>query len=340
MASRRSSSFESHELLDTNHNPHVKSNIPKPVILRGLVCILGACLAALLLLIFSIVHFNSFPKKSLHYSSDLTRNILVKKIHSHNDYWRDRPLYTALSYGVQSVEADVWYLPEQSKTDTLYVGHSLASLTDERTFQRLYIDPLSNILSRTNPDSKFMSLSNHVNGVFDTDSYATLYLFVDFKTDGDALWPHVYNALEPLRSKGYLTYFDEDEETWHNGPITVIGTGNTPYKKVSELRKRDFFFDSPLENLNASYPSTIGPIASCALGKLVGEVKEISGLDDSQYQKLRKLVDDAHSKDILTRVWDTPWWPKIKQQNIWREILRAGSDFLNADDLEYASEFM
>jgi hypothetical protein len=44
-------------------------------------------------------------------------HLLQKPIHSHNDYWRDVPFYSALSVGAFSVEADVWLL-----NDTLYVG--------------------------------------------------------------------------------------------------------------------------------------------------------------------------------------------------------------------------
>lgn len=42
------------------------------------------------------------------YPTDLTRGIVPKPLHSHNDYWRDVPFYSALSYGAVSIEADVW----------------------------------------------------------------------------------------------------------------------------------------------------------------------------------------------------------------------------------------
>ncbi|KAJ3927407.1 MAG: hypothetical protein NXY57DRAFT_1025612 [Lentinula lateritia] len=46
----------------------------------------------------------------LQYPTQFTQNIVPKQIHSHNDYWRDVPLLTALSFGVASVEADVWFI--------------------------------------------------------------------------------------------------------------------------------------------------------------------------------------------------------------------------------------
>lgn len=53
-----------------------------------------------------------------HYPTDLTQGIMPKNVHSHNDYWRAKPFYTALSNGVISVEADVWLY-----NGTLYVCH-------------------------------------------------------------------------------------------------------------------------------------------------------------------------------------------------------------------------
>ncbi|CCH42287.1 putative secreted protein [Wickerhamomyces ciferrii] len=274
------------------------------------------------------------------YTSDLTRfcnrDVFVKQIHSHNDYWRDIPLYTALSYGVQSVEADVWHFEGD---DTIYVGHHEAALNAERTFEATYINPLVQILTAANPNNTFTASETKPNGVFDTDSGATLYLWVDLKTDGDTLIQYVIKALEPLREKGWLTTYTEGEGIkW--GPITVVGTGNTPYDFVSSQKSRDYFFDGPLKTLNSSYPKELNPIASASLKKLIGtEDININGLNDQQFDLLKTYIDEAHSQGIKTRLWDVPWWPVKLRNNLWRQILDAGSDFLNADDLEFASKF-
>lgn len=42
------------------------------------------------------------------YPTHLTQGIIPKAFHSHNDYWRPIPFYSALSVGAASVEADVW----------------------------------------------------------------------------------------------------------------------------------------------------------------------------------------------------------------------------------------
>ena len=127
------------------------------------------------------------------YPTSLTQGIVPKYIHSHNDYWRDVPFYSALSVGAVSVEADVWLY-----NGTLHVGHEQGALTNERTFESLYINPILDTLHRQNPNSNFLKSGPTHNGVFDTNGAQTLYLFVDVKTDGLTTWPYVVKALEPL----------------------------------------------------------------------------------------------------------------------------------------------
>ncbi|KAG7818755.1 hypothetical protein KL942_001585 [Ogataea angusta] len=271
-------------------------------------------------------------------TTELTRDVFVKQIHSHNDYWREYPCLTALSLGVQSIEADVWVFPELNDS-TMYVGHNRASLTPDRTLENLYLNPILSLIDAFNPVKDATKEAGTFNGVFDTDSGATLYLFVDMKTDGLATWSYVYNALEPLRKKNYLTTYNSTDGTWKQGPLTVIGTGNTPFDEVQKLAARDVFFDGVLGGLHDSFTASISPIASSSLEALVGRVDSIDGLNSSQTLRLSQAISDAHAKGIYTRIWDTPWWPVEKQTNVWRQILQAGSDFLNADDLEYAIHF-
>lgn len=173
--------------------------------------------------------------------------------HSHNDYWRPIPLKSALRAGCTGVEADVWLFKERSEED-LYVGHSRASLTQQRTFRSLYIDPLVEILERQNPNTTLHPvLDTPRNGVFDTDGSQTLVLLVDFKTDGQELWSYVSEQLEPLRKRQYLTHFNGTDVV--EGPVTVVVTGNAPFNKVVENhRYRDMFFDAPLELLGRLAP--------------------------------------------------------------------------------------
>jgi len=144
--------------------------------------------------------------------------------------------------------------PDQAP-DELYVGHSRSSLTPQRTFRSLYIDPLLEILQGQNPNTTLHpTLDSPRNGIFDTDPSQTLVLLIDFKTEGQKLWSTVSQQLQPLREEKYLTYFNGTDVI--DGPITVVVTGNAPFNKVVEdAHHRDMFFDAPLELLGDLAPS-------------------------------------------------------------------------------------
>ncbi|KAJ0124377.1 hypothetical protein J7T55_005715 [Diaporthe amygdali] len=268
------------------------------------------------------------------YPTSLTRDIVPKAFHSHNDYWREVPFYSALKAGAVSVEADVWLY-----NGTLHVGHEQSALTDERTLDSLYIQPILSVLEAQNPNSSFVPGATK-NGVYDTSSTQTLYLFVDLKTDGATTFPAVIEALQPLRDAGYLTTFDGTTVT--QGPVTVIGTGNTPLNQVQGVAPRDYFWDAPIPFLSTIYAnitSDVSPIASTNFNVIFPGVRGTDGLNDLQKVLLAAQVAVAHVKGIKVRYWDQPGWPVGTRNGIWRSLWEAGVDLLNVDDLEGAANF-
>ncbi|RAH77633.1 hypothetical protein BO86DRAFT_450848 [Aspergillus japonicus CBS 114.51] len=212
---------------------------------------------------------NTHMSNEYGYPTDFTRGVMPIPVHSHNDYWRDIPFYSGLSKGCISTEADVWLY-----NGTLYVGHDESSLTEKRTLESLYINPILDVLQRQNPTSRFVT-SPTKNGVFDTDTSQTLYFFIDLKTSGPETLDAVIKALEPLRARGYLTTL-KDNSTITEGPVTVIGTGNTPLDLVGPVANRDYFFDAPLDRLDedqfADVTGLISPIASTNFVAAVGSL--------------------------------------------------------------------
>lgn len=103
------------------------------------------------------------------YPANVTRDVLPIPVHSHNDYRRRMPLFDALYWGCTSVEADVWL---RDGGDELYVGHDTGSLTNERTFRSLYVDPIAHLLDEVNqPDAQ---ANGSWRGVFEAASNETL----------------------------------------------------------------------------------------------------------------------------------------------------------------------
>ena len=155
-------------------------------------------------------------------------------------------MFSAVSAGCISVEADVWLFDGE-----LYVGHSTGSLTRNRTLKALYVDPLMDILAKQNPVTEFHPARNtSLNGVFDTNASQSVVLLIDFKTAGSTTWPYVVEALEPLRTANYLSHWNGSQ--FVAGPVTVVGTGNTPFEHVlSNVSNHfhDIFFDAPLDKM-------------------------------------------------------------------------------------------
>ncbi|OJD33467.1 altered inheritance of mitochondria protein [Diplodia corticola] len=279
------------------------------------------------------------------YPTDLTRGIIPKPFHSHNDYWRDVPFYSGLSYGAVSTEADVWLINE-----TLYVGHEPSALTHARTLSALYISPILDTLQRENPTTSFVSSSATKNGVFDTSSSQTLYLWIDLKTAASPTFAAVRAALAPLRRAGYLTTFHPSNGSLVAGPVTVIGTGNTRLEDVldqtndeDEVAARDVFFDAPLAALPDQVTGPeVSPVASADFGAVFGgDVRGagVPALNATQLATLREQVGEAHKRGVGARYWGAPGWPVGTRNAVWRTLLDEGVDLLNVDDLEGAAGF-
>ncbi|KAE8152505.1 hypothetical protein BDV25DRAFT_150985 [Aspergillus avenaceus] len=271
------------------------------------------------------------------YPTDFTRGIMPIPVHSHNDYWRDIPFFTGLSKGCVSTEADVWLY-----NGTLYVGHDESSLTEERTLESLYINPMLDVLKRQNPQTPFVT-SPTKNGVFDTTTAQTLYFFIDVKTAGPETFQAVIAALEPLRQEGYLTTLTKNQ-TVTSGPITVIGTGNTPLNMVAPVADRDYFFDAHLDALkeDTQITSLISPIASTSFGQTVGRVSygtDGTVLSDEQLETLRAQIKLANERGIGARYWETPYFPIRTRNAIWQILLQEGVALLNADDLDAVAAY-
>lgn len=274
------------------------------------------------------------------YPTSFLRDVVPIACHSHNDYWRRVPLFSALRAGCIGVEADVWLFDNE-----LYVGHNTASLTRNRTFQALYVNPLVKILEDKNPASDFYNGS--ANGVFDTDPEQTLTLLIDVKTSGAETWPWVLAQLAPLREKGWLSFVENGVVTTR--PITVVGTGETPFDVLTaNTTYRDAFFDAPLSSLSSptsssgqgltgtssssSFTTQNSYYASVSFSSAIGRLWN-SRLSEKQIETIRRQVKEAHDRGLKARYWDLPSWPRGLRNHVWEVLVREGVDLLNVDDL-------
>ncbi|CZT20297.1 uncharacterized protein RCC_06155 [Ramularia collo-cygni] len=295
----------------------------------------------IVLVILSHIHFSDYGSGRIKPSrSALSRTrdggVLPIPCHSHNDYWRDVPLFDALDAGCISVEVDLWLT---SGSDELRVGHRKGSLTSTRTLESLYLDPVVRLLDRIN---KNVSPGSTTIGAFEKEPNQTMILLLDFKTDPNDLLPFVEQAIEPLRRKDYLSFWDG--KAFISRPITIILSGNAidlSSTMINATTHRDLFFDAPLDKLPGKTPqwnASNAYYASTSFKSSIGFPRN-GRLSKSQLNKLRSQIEAAQSLGLKVRYWDTPTWPTSLRNYVWQLLIDEGVDVLNVDDL-YAAAYL
>ena len=170
------------------------------------------------------------------------------------------------------------------------------------------------------------------------------------KGDGEEMWPHMVRALDPLRSKGYLTTYDDSAATWRRGPILVVGTGSTPLSRVVQHTPRSIFYDAPLRNLNSpqhvstghdgsatavEFTPSISPMASAKLPILyhLGLLFPKQRPFNPVLELLQLYANDARRRGIEPRWWGVSRHPWILTKGMWKLLKRSGNNWINSDDL-------
>ena len=277
--------------------------------------------------------------------------------HSHNDYWRPYPLFSALAVGCASVEADIWLSPDG---EDLLVGHDKRSLSFKKTLRSMYIDPLLQILNSMNRPEMYgdFNSTQQRHGVFLTEPHKTLILFIDVKDDPVKTWPLVLRQLGPLYDMGYLSRHDRTmgtNQSFWPGPVTVVGTGSIVRRRdinmgtnLEEWQQRHYaFLDAPLDSLTETGFSQGADFygeyelenefytASASFTRAIGSVR--TGFSDRQIETLRKQLRIAKDRNLKSRFWGLPAWPISYRDYVWEILDQEGIDLVNANDIASAA---
>ncbi|MET9911471.1 phosphatidylinositol-specific phospholipase C/glycerophosphodiester phosphodiesterase family protein [Streptomyces sp. NPDC006476] len=240
------------------------------------------------------------------------------RAHAHNDYEHPRPLFDALDHRFGSVEADIFLVGDQ-----LLIGHTVDDLDPTRTLESLYLDPLARIVK-----------ANH--GSVYRGWHRPLQLLIDIKTEGSSTYLELDRHLQ--RYKHLFTTYAHGRV--HPGAVTNVISGDRAARIPMEAQSvRRAFYDGRLTDLGTSAPASFVPLISDNW-QLNFTWLGVGAFPEAERQKLRGIIGQAHKAGQKVRFWNTPDVAGPARDALWTELLAAGIDFFNTDDLAGLESFL
>jgi glycerophosphoryl diester phosphodiesterase len=235
----------------------------------------------------------------------------LARAHAHNDYLHPRPLLDALDHGFCSVEADIFVTP-----DGLLVAHERKDLRAGRTLQKLYLDPLRDIV-------KSRGAQVYPGG-------PRFYLLIDVKTEAEA----TYAALDKVLAQYADILSVTENGKFEPKAVTIVLSGNRAIETITKQAVRYVGIDGRPENLSSDAPAHLIPWISANWNLLFAWQGE-GPMPDDERAKLVEIVDQAHQRGRKVRFWAMP-----EKEAVWRELTGAGVDLINTDKLDELREFL
>jgi hypothetical protein len=228
----------------------------------------------------------------------------------------ERPLFDALENGFRSIEADVF-----SQGDSLYVAHDRKDITQGRTLQALYLEPLMEYISE---DRKIIY-----------DSASPLILLIDIKDNGLT----TYKLLDRILNDFRKILCKVSQEAYVPGSVMVVVSGNRPVEYMMQQTQRFAFVDGRMKDLSEEYTPILMPLISDRWTKYF-TWRGKGDMPEKERAQLKLYVQQAHEKGQLIRFWATPDTPGKEREAVWTELVEAGADLINTDDLVGLRSFL
>lgn len=240
------------------------------------------------------------------------------RAHAHNDYEHPRPLLDALDHRFGSVEADIYLVDGQ-----LLVAHDPEDLDPSRTLESLYLDPLA------------ARVRAHHGRVYRRDR-GSLQLLIDIKTEGESTYLELDRRLR--RYPHLFTSYAHGRV--FPGAVTAVVSGDRAARAPMEAqRTRRAFYDGRLTDLGTAAPASFVPLISDNW-TLNFTWQGVGAFPAAERRKLRGIVGAAHARGQRVRFWATPDAAGPARDAVWAELLAAGVDHLNTDDLAGLEAFL
>lgn len=222
--------------------------------------------------------------------------------HSHNDYYQERPLFSALDNYMKGIEIDVFY-----ENDTFFVAHSKDEINQNNTIENLYLNPLTKIV-------------NQNNGYIYPNQTSVFYIFIDIKENGKVVIPKLnqkilsfYKKIKELEKFKFLVRF--------------VVTGDNDYQSVINTKGVLSIDGNPNDILRESENNNdIMPIISDNIANWI-KAKNINEVSKAEIENLKQFIKKVHNSGKLVRFWG--YKDEVK---IWELMTSLNVDLINNDN--------
>ena len=228
-------------------------------------------------------------------------------IHSHNDYWRPVPFWTAYSSKLYSYEADIYYVDGQ-----IYVAHDREDIKPENTLEKLYIEPIVSVY-KANEGKPWK------------DAKHGIQLLVDIKDETDP-------SMQAL-SEAFGRYPEVFDRSVNPYGVQIAITGNFPEPEDFDKWPKFMGIDG---RLDIDYtPEQFERVV--LISEYLRDFVKWNGkgtMLPEQEEKLKEVIDRVHKMGRPIRFWSTP-----ECETTYYTFYNLGIDFVNTDDPASASAF-
>ncbi len=231
---------------------------------------------------------------------------------SHNDYENKHPLFDALNYGFNNVEADIHLIDGK-----LFVSHNYPKDTSKaRTLEELYLKPLAE------------RIAGNEGKVYNKGT-GPLFLMIDFKSDGEK----TYSTLKPILEKYKNILCSVENGEFKERAVLLFFSGNRPFKSLPKEKIRYAFIDGRIKDFS-QYPASVIPVVSNNFYDIFSRESK-TDFSPSDLEKLRSIVTEVHGQGKKLRFWGVPNTDAFK-----KTMIREGVDLIGTDHIEELAEFL
>lgn len=230
---------------------------------------------------------------------------VLERAHAHNDYEHKRPLFDALSFGFNSVEADVHLIKNE-----LCVSHTTPIFNKAKTLEQLYLKPLDSLIK--------------LNGSVYKDSGTPFFLMIDFKTDAEQTYGRLMEILNPF---SHLL-------TGENPSLIIFISGNRPVEVIKNDKRQWVALDGRPADLGKGFDNKIMPVVSIDF-KSLSKWNGAGEMPVKDFNGIQSLAEQTHNENKKLRLWGIP-----DQPHAWKTLSTVGVDLINTDRLKELSDFL